>query len=185
MGLMGVVMSNLSSHSPPLSLVVAVARNGVIGEHNGLPWKLPSELKRFRQITTGHPCIMGRKTWDSIGKPLKNRDNIVLTRGAPIPVEGVITVGTLEAALASATACAAARGAKEIMIIGGGEIYRQTLAIASRLYLTRVDMDATGDTTFPELSPADWTETAREPHAPGPSDSCGYVVHTLDRRQPA
>ncbi len=175
-------MSDLSTLTPPLALVVAVALNGVIGEHNGLPWKLPSELKRFRDITTGHPCIMGRKTWESIGKPLKNRDNIVLTRGAPIPVEGVISVRTLEAAIAQAAACAALRGVREIMVIGGAEIYRQTLPMAARLHLTRVDMIATGDTHFPAIDPEDWIEVSREPYAPGPGDSCGYVVHTLDRR---
>ena len=174
-------MPDLSSHMP-LALVVAVARNGVIGEHNGLPWKLPSELKRFRAITTGHPCIMGRKTWESIGKPLKNRCNIVLSRGAPIAVEGVVTVMTLDEAMAVANADAKARGAHEIMVIGGGEIYRQTLHLASRLYLTRVDMDATGDTHFPDLSPTGWIQVAREEHAPGPNDSCGFVITTLDRR---
>ena len=175
-------MPDLSSPQLPLALVVAVARNGVIGEHNGLPWKLPSELRRFRDITTGHPCIMGRKTWESIGKPLKNRDNIVLTRGAPIAVDGAITARTLHEALDAATACAKARGASAIMIIGGGEVYRQTLPLASRLYFTRVDMEASGDTHFPELPPHDWLEVAREKHDAGPSDSCGYVILTLDRR---
>ncbi len=175
-------MTDLSSPNPPLALVVAVARNGVIGEHNGLPWKLPSELRRFRDITTGHPCIMGRKTWEGIGKPLKNRDNIVLSRGAPIAVAGVISVATLDAAIAAANSCAKARGAGAIMIIGGGEIYRQTLPLATRVYFTRVDMDASGDTYFPELSPQDWIEVAREQHVPGPNDSCGYVILTLDRR---
>lgn len=168
----------------PLALVVAVARNGVIGEHNGLPWKLPSELRRFREITVGHPCIMGRKTWEGIGKPLKNRNNIVLTRGAPILVEGVVSVRTLEQAIATASACAETRGAREIMIIGGGEVYLQTLPMASRVYFTRVDMDAAGDTHFPDLDPEDWVEVAREDHAPGPGDSCSYVLTTLDRRAP-
>jgi dihydrofolate reductase len=169
--------------SLPLALVVAVARNGVIGEHNALPWKLPSELKRFRDITTGHPCIMGRKTWDSIGKPLKNRDNIVLTRGAPIAAEGVLTVRTLDEAIATATACAKDRGSRELMIIGGGEIYRQTLPMASRIYLTRVDLDASGDTYFPEIDPLDWAEVSRQPITPGPNDSCPYTVTILERRR--
>ena len=175
-------MATLSSLKLPLALVVAVARNGVIGEHNSLPWRLPTELKRFREITTGHPCLMGRKTWESIGKPLKNRDNIVLTRGEPIPVDGVITVRTIDEAITIATRCAEARAAGAIMVIGGGEIYRQMLPLASKLYLTRVDMDATGDTHFPAIAPEDWAEVAREDHAPGPNDSCGYVLTTLDRR---
>ncbi len=179
-------MPDLSSHnrplSPALALVVAVARNGVIGEHNALPWSLPSELKRFREITMGHPCVMGRKTWEGIGKPLKGRDNIVLTHGPAMLVEGVTTVHTLEAALAEASRCAGVRGVTEIMVIGGGEVYLQTLPMARRIYLTRVDMDAHGDTYFPEVAAADWIEVAREVHAPGPKDSCGYVILTLDRR---
>jgi dihydrofolate reductase len=170
------------SQLPRIALVVAVARNGVIGEHNGLPWTLPSELKLFRQITLGHPCVMGRKTWEGIGKPLKERDNIVLTRGAPIPVEGVITVRTLDEALAVAGTCAAARGVDQIMIIGGGEVYRQTLPMAHRLYLTRVDMDASGDTTFPTPDPAAWIEVSRTDFPQGPKDSCRFTLTTLDRR---
>ena len=165
-----------------IALVVAVARNGVIGEHNGLPWRLPTELKRFRDITMGHPCVMGRKTWEGLKGPLKGRDNIVLTRGPAIAREGVETAHRLEDALRLADARAASRGAATIMVIGGGEIYRQTLPLAGRLYLTRVDMDAAGETHFPSLDPSQWVETAREPHSAGVGDTCGYVILTLDRR---
>lgn len=168
---------------PRICLVVAAARNGVIGEHNQLPWKLPSELKRFREITWGHPCVMGRVTWQGLKGPLPGRDNIVITRGADIPVPGVITVRGIEEALAEAAKCAAARGVSDIMVIGGGQIYMQVLSQADRLYLTRVDLDVSGDTTFPDLDPAQWVEVAREPHEPGPRDTCGYVILTLDRRQ--
>jgi len=166
---------------PGIALVVATARNGVIGEHGGLPWKLPSELRRFRDITLGHPCLMGRKTWEGLKGPLKGRDNLVLTRGPAIEREGVITVRTLEAGLESARKLALDRGAPWVMVIGGGEVYRQALPLASRLYLTRVDMDVAGDTTFPALEPAAWRETAREPHTAGPGDTCGYTILTLDR----
>ena len=179
---MGLLGATMSSNSLPLALVAAVARNGVIGEHNGLPWSLPSELKYFRDITIGHPCIMGRKTWAGLSKPLKGRDNIVLTRGPAIAGEGVTTVHTLKAAIAEANRCAAARGARELMVIGGGEIYLQTLPIANRVYLTEVDMDASGDTFFPTLAADGWIELAREAHLPGPKDSCGYITLTLQRR---
>ena len=164
-----------------IALVVAAARNRVIGEHNGLPWKLPSELRRFREITLNHSCLMGRKTWEGLKGPLKGRDNIVLTRGPVIAKEGVLTVHTLEQGIDLAQKLSVARHASWVMVIGGGDLYRQALPLAGRLYLTEVDMDASGDTTFPELAPAEWREIAREPHAAGPGDSCGYVIRTLDR----
>lgn len=171
-----------SARKSAICLVVAVARNGVIGEHNTLPWKLPSELKRFREITLGHPCIMGRKTWEGLKGPLQGRDNIVLTRGAVIAREGVVTARSLDEALHLADTCAVVRNVPWIMVIGGGDVYVQTMAMASRLYLTEVDMDATGDTHFPALNQADWRQTAREPHAAGPGDSCGFTILTIDRR---
>ena len=173
----------MSSPTPEagIALVVATARNGVIGEHGGLPWKLPSELKRFREITMGHPCLMGRKTWEGLKGPLKGRDNLVLTRGPAIEREGVITVRTLQAGLVSGRKLALERGVSWVMVIGGGDVYRQVLPLAARLYLTTVDMDAAGDTSFPALDPAQWRETAREPHSAGPGDSCGYTILTLDR----
>ena len=173
----------MSSHlsQPGIALVVATARNGVIGEHNGLPWKLPSELRRFREITLGHPCLMGRKTWEGLKGPLKGRDNIVLTRGPAIDREGVATVRSLDEGLKSGREFANGRGVPWVMVIGGGQVYEQALPQASRLYLTKVAMDATGDTRFPELDARQWRETAREPHDAAPGDSCGYVILTLDR----
>lgn len=171
--------------APRITLVVAVARNGVIGEHNGLPWRLPSELKRFKQITMGHPCIMGRRTWDgvlaSLGKPLPGRDSIVLTRGAPIAVDGVHTARTLNEALEAGRKLAQARGVADVMVIGGGEVYRQALPVADRIWYTRVEVDATGDTHFPALDPGQWRETAREPHDAGTGDTADYTILTLDR----
>jgi dihydrofolate reductase len=166
-----------------ISLVVAAARNGVIGEHNSLPWSLPSELKRFREITMGHPCLMGRKTWDGLKGPLKGRDNIVMSRGPAIAHAGATTVRSLEEGLQVARQRARERGVSEIMVIGGGQIYAQTLSLANRVYLTEVDMDVAGDTYFPKLDAADWRETGREAHQPGPRDSCAFVIRTLERIQ--
>ena len=175
-------MSSRNETPAGIALVVAVARNGMIGEHNGLPWKLPSELRRFREITMGHPCVMGRKTWEGLKGPLKGRDNIVLTRGAKIANEGVVTAFSLDEALRLARGYAGQRNVPWIMVIGGGGLYRQTLPMAQRLILTEVDMDAPGDTTFPSFDRTQWLETAREPHRPGPGDSCAYTILTLDRR---
>lgn len=124
---------------------------------------------------------MGRKTWESVGRPLPGRDNIVLTRGPAIAVDGVITVRTLDEALATGRACAERRGVAEVMVIGGGHVYLQTLPIADRIYLTRVDMEVSGDTFFPELDPSEWREVEREQHAAGPRDSAGFTILTLDR----
>lgn len=173
--------SRTQTAEPRIALVVAVARNGVIGRAGRLPWSLPSDLKRFRQITMGHPCLMGRKTFESIGKPLKGRDNIVISRRGMPPVEGVVVVPDLDAALVEGKARAVTRGVEEIMVIGGGDIYRQTLPLASRLYLTQVEMDVDGDTVFPPLDPGHWREAAREIHPAGPNDSAGFSLITLDR----
>lgn len=163
-------------------LVVAVSKNGVIGRDGGLPWRLSSDLKLFRQLTLGKPVIMGRKTWESIGRPLDRRLNIVVTRGAPIAVPEVRTAATLDDALAIALARAEADGVGEIAVIGGGEIYRQALPKADRVYLTEVDIKVEGDTTFPTLDPSQWQETDRQAYPRGPKDSAAFVLRVLDRK---
>jgi dihydrofolate reductase len=163
-------------------LVVAVSKNGVIGRAGGLPWKLSSDLKLFRRLTMGKPVIMGRKTWDTIGRPLDGRLNIVVTRGPAIAHAGVVTARSLDEALAVARQRAEADGVDDIAVIGGGEIYRQSLPLADRVYLTEVDLIVDGDTTFPPLDPADWQETRREAFAAGPKDSADFVLRVLDRR---
>ncbi len=165
-------------------LVVAVSKNGVIGRDGGLPWRLSSDLKLFRQLTLGKPVIMGRKTWDSIGRPLDQRLNIVVTRGAPVTVAGVVTAASIDDALTIARARANADGVDEIAVIGGGEIYRQVLPKADRVYLTEVDIAVEGDTTFPALDAAQWHETSRQSYPQGPKDSAAFVLRVLDR-QPA
>ncbi len=168
-----------------ITFVVAVARNGVIGAAGGLPWRLPSDLKRFKALTLGHPVIMGRKTFQSIGRPLPGRDNIVVTRRGDLGIAGIECVPTVEAALSLAASRAQARRVADIMVIGGGEIYAGLLARADRIHLTRVDLDAAGDTRFPALDAAEWHEVAREVVAPGPGDSAAFTVLVLDRSRPA
>ena len=163
-------------------LVVAVSKNGVIGRDGGLPWRLSSDLKLFRQLTLGKPVIMGRKTWESIGRPLDKRLNIVVTRGAAIAVEGVRTAASLDDALEMARARAEADGVDEVAVIGGGEIYRQALPKADRVYLTEVDVEVEGDTTFPTLDLATWQETSRQAYPQGPDDSAAFVLRVLDRK---
>jgi dihydrofolate reductase len=143
-----------------LTLIVARARNGVIGKDNTMPWKIPGEQAYFKRITMGHPIIMGRKTWESIGRPLPGRRSIVVTRNPGFDAPGAEVVTGLDAALA---ACA---GAAEAFVIGGAELYRLALSRADRLLITEIDFDFDGDTSFPAPDPARWREAARDHHAP-------------------
>jgi dihydrofolate reductase len=170
-------------HKPKLALVVAVAENGVIGRDNELPWRLPSELKRFRALTMNHPLIMGRKTFESIGKPLPGRDNIVLTRRAAIGHPEVLTARSLEDAIALGKKMAERRGVDEIMVIGGAEVFGRLRERAARIYLTRVHMSPQGDTSFAAPEPDIWTEVSRQDIAPSEGDSCGYSVHVYERKK--
>ena len=129
-----------------ISIIAAVSNNGVIGVDNKLPWDLPEDLKRFKELTTGNVVIMGRKTYESIGKPLPNRINIVITRNKDFFAPDVIVTNSLESALLKAG------GDKDIFIIGGGEIYKQSMGFADKLYITEVDMEVEGDTKFPTIS---------------------------------
>jgi len=147
--------------SPCLTLIAAVAKNRVIGLDNALPWRLPEDLKRFKALTLGHPIVMGRKTWASLGRPLPGRTNIVISRDAGFTTEGATLAHSLPEALAVA---AEASGGEEIFIIGGAEIYRQALPLARRLQLTEIDRDYAGDVHFPAFEPQQWLETARERH---------------------
>jgi dihydrofolate reductase len=168
-----------------MSLVVAVSSTGVIGANNALPWRLPSELKRFKALTMGHPVVMGRKTHEAIGRPLPGRDNIVVTRGEVVDNPLIHTVNSVEEALALAARFAATRKKNEIMIIGGAQIYEQVRAKADRFYLTRVHMQAEGDTLFPELKLQRWQETSREDVKASEGDTADYTVHVYERIRPA
>ncbi len=147
---------------PDIVLVVAAADNDVIGHNGKMPWHLSADLRRFKQITVGKPVIMGRKTYDSIGRPLPGRHNIVLTRTAGFTPEGVTVVPNLAEAVAAAGMKPDAR-AGEIMVIGGAQIYAEAMPIATRIELTRIHIAPEGDTFF-RLDPAQWTETRREDH---------------------
>jgi dihydrofolate reductase len=139
-----------------VSIVVAVARNGVIGRDNELPWRLPTDRKHFRRVTLGKPVIMGRLTYESVGKPLDRRTNIVVTRDRRYSAPGCRVVHSLAEALE------AAQPADEVMVIGGAEIYAQALPAADRIYLTRVETDVEGDAFFPDLPPGEWREVESE-----------------------
>ncbi|QND53608.1 dihydrofolate reductase [Phyllobacterium sp. 628] len=162
-----------------ISFVVAVAQNGVIGRDNGLPWRLSSDMKRFKAITMGKPIVMGRKTWDSLGKPLPGRTNIVITRDPAFSVEGVIAARSVDEALMIAGSHASADKVDEICVIGGGEIYRQLLDRADRLHLTWVLADIEGDAFFPAIDPKIWKEVSQEEFPAGEKDNYAtrYVVY--------
>ncbi len=167
---------------PLIALVVAVARNGVIGRDGALPWKISDDLKWFRRITTGKPVIMGRRTWDSIGKPLPERENIVVSRRAPEAGVEARWTQSLDAAFAEARAACAETGAIEACVIGGAEIYAATLARADRIYLTMVEAAPEGDAFMPPLDRTDWRATLIGESKAGPRNEhdCSFLV--LDRR---
>lgn len=141
-----------------LSIIAAVAENNVIGKDNQLIWRLPADLKHFKVLTMGHPMIMGRKTFDSIGKPLPGRTSIILTRQLDYTVEGCLVVHSLDQAITEAGKL----GSGESFIVGGAEIYRQSISIADKIYLTEVHSFFDGDTFFPEIDPTIWREIKRE-----------------------
>jgi dihydrofolate reductase len=145
----------------PVAMIVAMAKNRVIGVNGKLPWYLPEDLKFFKRMTQAKPLVMGRKTYTSIGKPLPNRLNIVVTRDESFTVEGVRVCHALPAALALADQQATIEAAEEIMVMGGGEIYHQALPYAQRLYITEVDVEVEGDAFFPEFSMEEWQEVQR------------------------
>ena len=166
----------------PISLVVAIAENGVIGREGGLPWRLSSDLKRFKAVTMGKPMIMGRRTYDSIGRALPGRLSIVVTRDRAWRAEGVEVVGSTEDAVALANVRARCMtGAVEICIIGGGDIYAQAMPKADRLYVSHVDLDPAGDVRFPPIDPALWRVVA-EPDVPrSERDQATYRVRIYER----
>ncbi|MEZ5893386.1 MAG: dihydrofolate reductase [Parvularculaceae bacterium] len=171
--------------SPRIAIVVAVAKNGVIGAHGGLAWRISDDLKWFKSVTMGKPVVMGRKTFESVGKPLPGRDNIILTRAPEFRAEGVFIARAPGEALKLAKACAAANGADEICIIGGADVYRQTLPKTERIYLSRIDATVDGDAYFPALDSADWRESPAGGCAAGPRNdyACEFVI--LDRKASA
>lgn len=160
-----------------ISLVVAMSENGVIGREGGLPWRLSTDLKRFKAITMGKPVVMGRKTWDSIGRPLPGRRNIVISRDPTFSAPGASTVATVEEALELGRAEAGPEG--EICIIGGGEIFKATLPLADILHVTHVVADVEGDAYFPDIDPTQWQVLSQENVPAGEKDMypTRYVVY--------
>lgn len=163
-------------------LVVAVARNGVIGRDGDLPWRLPSDLRRFKQLTMGRPVLMGRKTWASIGRPLPGRPNIVVTRDPSFAAPGAEVAASLEEGLAIARRRAAELGVDEVCVIGGGEIYRQVFDQADLLHVTHVEAEVEGDTCFPDIDPARFEKVVEEPIPQGEKDSHAMRFVTWRRK---
>lgn len=156
---------------PRLAIIAAVAENGCIGINNQLPWYLPEDLKYFRRLTTGGVVIMGRKTYESIGKPLPNRTNIVISRKAGYHPEGIKVVSSLEEALDLAAQVSEINGIDDVFVIGGAQIYALALPLANRLYLTEVQKTVEGDAFFPPINSVQWREIGNEAHYYEPADT--------------
>lgn len=170
--------------NPKLTLVVAAAQNGVIGRGGGLPWRLKSDMARFKAVTMGKPVLMGRKTWDSLPrKPLPGRQNLVLTRDESFLADGAWVYTKLDAMLAAGAAMAEAEGVDEYCVIGGSLIFAETLPLADRIRLNEVKLSPDGDTHFPKLDAAQWTEVSHEDVTAGPNDDADFVVKVLERRR--
>lgn len=162
------------------SIIVAAAKNGVIGVENGLPWHLKSDLQNFKAITTGKPIIMGRKTFQSLPKLLPKRQHIVITRDSGFIADKVLIYSEITRAIASAKAIALANGQDEVCIIGGGEIYRQALEYTDKIYLSSVDAEPQGDTYFPKLG-KDWQEQSRQSFKKSENDDFDYDLIIYSR----
>lgn len=164
-----------------IAIIVAAAENGVIGRNGDLPWRLPSDLRHFRALTMGKPVIMGRKTFQSLRKPLDGRDNIVVTRDPGFQAAGAHAAASLDAAIELARQCAKQRGADEIMIIGGAEIYAAARGMAGRIYLTRVHAHPQGEARFEAPQAGQWRVVSSEPMAARQGDEHAATFQVLDR----
>lgn len=166
-----------------ISLVVAVAENGVIGADGGLPWLMSSDLKTFRRITMGKPVVMGRRTFATLKKPLDGRDNIVVTRDPFFEAPGVTVTNSLADALTIARTLAWTKGEEEVMVIGGAEVYSAVLPLADRIYWTVIHAAPAGDVRFPELDPADWVEVSSESLPHTERDEYPATLKVLERQR--
>ena len=165
-----------------VSLVAAVAANGVIGASGKIPWRLSSDMKRFRRLTMGKPVIMGRKTFEAIGRPLDGRVNIVVTRQSTLSASGIVVASSFRDSIRIGEERAA--GGDEVMVIGGGEIYAAAIPIADRLYITHVDSAPDGDTRFPAIDARVWHATTTEQLPAGDKDSAATTFIVYERRRP-
>jgi dihydrofolate reductase len=162
-------------------LLAAVAENGIIGRGNALPWRLKSDMVHFRARTMNKPVVMGRKTYQSIGKPLQGRTTIVVSRDRGFAAPGVLAAGTLADALAAAHGDALRRGCDEIVVAGGADIYAQAMPLAARLVITEVHKRVDGDARFPAIDPKVWREMARNDHPPGAGDEAAFAFVSYER----
>ena len=160
-----------------VSLIVAVAHNNVIGLNNTLPWHLPEDLKRFRSLTTGHHIIMGRKTYESLNRLLPDRTTVIVTRNSNYRIPGALVAHSLEDAIAQC------QGDDEIFIIGGAELYKEALTVADKLYLTKIDLDVTGDAYFPAFDLNAWQEIARESNVSSSGLPFSYVTYSRSKSE--
>ena len=168
-----------------ISLIVAAAENGVIGRDGKLPWRLSSDLKTFRKLTMGKPIVMGRRTYESIGRPLDGRDSIVVTRNPMFAPDGVSTTETMDDALTLARVLARTSGADEVMVIGGASVYEAALPIADCIYLTRVHATPDGDRQFGTPDSSEWREVSRETLPKGPKDEHAATLIVYERNERA
>ena len=164
----------------PLAMIAALAENRVIGVDNRLPWHLPADLKHFKALTLGKPIIMGRKTWDSLGRPLPGRLNLVVSRQAGLQLEGAEVFASLEEAVARAEVWAREEDAEEVMLIGGAQLYTEAMPLAERLYLTHVALSPEGDAHFPELDESRWHLASSIEHA-ATADTPAYAFEVWER----
>ena len=162
-------------------LVAAVGENGVIGNQGALPWRLKSDLQHFKRLTVGRPVIMGRRTFESIGRALKDRTNIVLSRDFSLAAPGAVLATSMEAAFAFAVADASKRGVNEIMVIGGSDVFEAAMDGADRLEITRVHTSPPGDSYFPDIDMSQWHETRHEQRLKGPNDDADFTLLTYER----
>lgn len=165
-----------SAKTPRVSVIAALARNRVIGIDNRLPWRLPEDLAHFKALTLNHPILMGRKTFESLGRPLPGRTNIVITRNPGYRRDGCLVADSIPAALAL---CG---DAAEVFFIGGAELYAQAIPLADRLYLTEVDIEAEGDARFPDYDPGAFRELSRESHTGGKGDALAFDFVMYERK---
>ena len=177
----GLIVLDTMSIIMKLALIWAMARNRTIGKDNQLPWRLPNDLKYFKQVTTGKCVIMGRKTYESLGKPLPNRENIVITRQADFPASGVHCVSSLEDAIALAQELSVALQQDEVIVMGGAQIYALALPMADRLYITHVHADVAGDTWFPEFDLHAWQQQHREEYPASGDNPYDYSFAVYQR----
>lgn len=162
-----------------VSAIVAAAKNNVIGKDNEIPWYLPADFAYFKKTTLNHHVLMGRNCFRSIGRPLPKRTNIVITRDPFFSADGVLVAHSIEEALGMAFD----NGEEEVFILGGGEIYRESMDLWDKLYLTEVDIEPEGDVYFPEINADEWQETWRETHQADEKNECGYTFRILERKE--